>query len=267
VLAANMAETCKGVLPQVERSVEPDLLFPLLRWSDVSRWRATPSCHLLLAQDPDRRRGIDESTMRERYPRTFAYLSEFRERLAGRVAYRRYQSRAPFYSMYDVGPYTVAPTKVVWRRMDHRLSAAVVEPCDDPWLGLRPVVPQETCSLIAAASGDEAHYLCALLNSAVTNFIACSHSVRGGKGFGTPGMLDYLRLRQFQADDPRHRRLAELSRQAHAAAAAGEPTDDLQRAIDRSAADLSGLSTGQLAAIVGYASPVPRRETPRPRVP
>jgi hypothetical protein len=249
VLVANLAETSKGVLPRVERTIEPDLLYPLLRWSDVSRWRATPSCYLLLAQDPARRRGIDEPAMRERYPGTFAYLSEFRERLAARVAYRRYQSRAPFYSMYDVGPYTVAPIKVVWRRMDRRINAAVVEPCDDPWLGLRPVIPQETCSLIAAASGDEAHYLCALLNSAAANFIVCSHSVRGGKGFGTPGMLDYLRLRQFDPGDPRHRQLADLSRQAHAAAAAGDVSDELQTAIDRSAADLSGLSAAQLAAI------------------
>ena len=161
LLVANLAEKSKRTLPQVERTIEPDLLYPLLRWSDVSRWRATPSCYLLLAQDPAARRGIDERIMRDRYPRTLAYLNEFRETLARRVAYRRYQSRAAFYSMYNVGPYTVAPIKVVWRRMDRRLSAAVVEPCDDPWLGPRPLVPQETCSLVAAASSDEAHYLCA----------------------------------------------------------------------------------------------------------
>jgi hypothetical protein len=250
---ANLAETSKARLPRVERTVEPGLLYPLLRWSDVSRWRATPSCYLLLAQDPSRRRGIDEAVMREHYPGTFAYLSEFRERLVARVAYRRYQSRAAFYSMYDVGPYTVAPIKVVWRRMDRRITAAVVEPGDDPWLGRRPPVPQETCSLIAAASGDEAHYLCAVLNSAVANFIACSHAVRGGKGFGTPGMLDYLRLRQFRSSDPRQRRLADLSRQAHATAAAGAATDDLQTAIDRAAADFDGLSPAQLDAIRGAA--------------
>jgi hypothetical protein len=249
LLVANLAETSKRALPQVERTIEPDLLYPLLRWSDVSRWRATPSCYVLLAQDPAGRRGIDERIMRERYPRALAYLSEFRATLARRVAYRRYQSRAAFYSMYDVGPYTVAPIKVVWRRMDRRINAAVVEPCDDPWLGPRPVVPQETCSLVAATSGDEAHYLCALLNSALTNVIACSHCVRGGKGFGTPGMLDYLRLRQFQPSDPRHRQLADLSRQAHAAAAVGQVPDDLQTAIDRTAANLNGLSAAQLAAI------------------
>ena len=193
--------------------------------------------------------------MQQCYPAALAYLTEFRERLIQRVAYRRYQSRAPFYSVYDVGPYTVVPTKVVWRRMDRRINAAVVELRDDPWLGPRPVIPQETCSLIAAASSDEAHYLCALLNSAVANFIACSHAVRGGKGFGTPGMLDYLQLRRFQPSDPRHLQLANLSRKAHASAASGEPLDDLQVAIDQVGADLSGLpaerNRKQFAAGVG----------------
>ena len=32
--------------------------------------------------------------------------------------------------MYDVGPYTVAPIKVVWRRMDRRINAAVVGPVE-----------------------------------------------------------------------------------------------------------------------------------------
>ena len=46
----------KGTLPSVQRTIEPDLLYPLLRWSDVSRC-ATPSCYLLLAHNPARRMG------------------------------------------------------------------------------------------------------------------------------------------------------------------------------------------------------------------
>ena len=65
----------------------------------------------------------------ERYPRTLAYLERFRELLHRRAAYRRYQQSGPFYAMYNVGPYTVAPIKVVWRRMDRRINAAVVEFC------------------------------------------------------------------------------------------------------------------------------------------
>ncbi len=183
-----------------------------------TRWSARPSAHLLLAQDPQTRTGLDEGRFRRDYPRTFAYLKQFEPLLTARAAYRRYQDRQPFYSMYNVGPYTLAAAKVIWRRMDRKIRAAVVESLDDPLLGLRPVVPQETCVLIACASGDEAHYLCALLNSSLVHDLVTSHSVAGGKGFGTPSILDYLPLRKFDPRDARHGELALLSRRLHALA-------------------------------------------------
>jgi hypothetical protein len=187
--------------------------------------------------------------MRSRWPLAYAYLERFRAVLAGRSAYRRYQSDAAFYSMYDVGPYTLAPIKVVWRRMDRRINAAVVERHDDPRLGPKAVVPQETCVLIAADSPDEAHYLCAVLNGVVAGFLVGSHSVRGGKGFGTPSVLEYLRLRRFDAGEPIHTELAAAGRQAHRLAAEGRDLCDVQRAIDRLAARLWDLSDDDLRQV------------------
>jgi len=179
--------------------------------------------------------------MRERYPNALAYLEQFRDALVRRAAYRRYQSRAPFYSMYDVGPYTLASVKVVWRRMDRRINAAVVEPVADPRLGPRPIVPQETCVLVAVDSADEAHYLCAVLNSSLVGFLVASHSVRGGKGFGSPGMLDFLRIRRYDPGNPIHRELALASREAHRAAISGDDGSEIQDRIDRLTAQLWGL--------------------------
>ena len=249
VLVRNMAAKGKRRVASVEQVVEPDLVYPLLRWADVARYRARPSAHLLLAQDVHARRGIDETTMQGRYPKTYAYFERFSPLLARRAAYRRYQQRAAFYSMYNVGPYTVAPVKVVWRRMDRRMNAAVVEPLDDAVLGVRAVVPQETCVLVAAESPDEAHYLSAVMNSAVVGFLVTSHSVRGGKGFGSPGMLDFLRLKQFEPDNPIHRELASLSLQAHEAVERGDPVVEIQDRIDRSSGRLWGLDPGELDAI------------------
>ena len=161
----NVVEKCKKPVESVEAIIEPDLLYPLLRWSDLARYAPLPRYHLLLVQDCERRVGLDESFLKRRFPLTYAYLRQFETLLTSRAAYRRYQGGQPFYSMYNVGPYTMADYKVVWRRMDKRLNAAVVEPVDHPLLGRRPVVPQETCVLIACHSAEESHYLCAMLNS------------------------------------------------------------------------------------------------------
>jgi hypothetical protein len=250
----NVADRGKHALASTEQHVEPELVYPLLRWGDVQRWQARPSTHLLLVQDPATRRGLDLAQLQTRCPQTYAYLRGFRALLERRAAYRRYQGAGPFYAMYNVGPYTVAPWKVVWRRMDRRLRAAVAGQCEVPRAGLRPIVPQETCVLVAVDSAEEAHYLCALLNSSLSAFLAQSSSVDGGKGFGTPGMLDHLGLRRFDPADPRHAALAQCSQRAHAAAAQGADLDAIEAEVDRLVAELAGVNAaqaGRLRAAVG----------------
>ena len=248
VLIRNLATRGKRSVATVEEVIEPDLIYPLLRWSDVARYRAVPSAHLLLAQDVKTRRGIDQQTMADRYPRTHAYLKRFESCLLDRAAYKRYQQTAPFYSMYNVGPYTVAPVKVVWRRMDRRINAAVVEPLVDPLLGPRCVIPQETCVLIAADAPDEAHYVAAVLNSSIVGFLVTSHSVRGGKGFGTPSMLDFIRLPRFDPSDSRHLELAAAGKRAHRAVRDDKDPAPTQREIDSLAAQLWGVGPDQVAS-------------------
>lgn len=249
VLVRNLSAKGKRAVPSVRREIEAGLLYPLVRWSDVARYRAEPAAHILLVQDVHTRRGIDREIMLRDYPKTLAYLEQFRQLLCDRAAYRRYQERAEFYSMYNVGEYTVAPWKVVWRRMDRRINAAVVGRVDDPLLGSRAVIPQETCVLVAVDSSVEAHYLCAVLNSSVASFLVTSHSVRGGKGFGTPSMLDFLNVRRHDPADPRHAELAECSRQAHLQSASGQDIGEIQSRIDRLAARLWNLSPGELDSL------------------
>ncbi len=245
----NLSRQGKREVQSVETVVEPELLYPLLRWGDVARYRANPSAHLLLVQDPHTRRGIDEPTLAGRYPLTYEYLKRFEPLLASRAAYRRYQDGGPFYAMYNVGPYTLSAAKVVWRRMDRQTNAAVVEVLDDPRLGPRPVVPQETCVLVACDSADEAYYLCGLLNSSLVNFLVVAHSVRGGKGFGSPAVLDVLRLRRFDPENPCHRELAACCREAHKLPGEESTLAGLQRQMDTLAADLWGLTAADAAIV------------------
>ena len=134
----------------VETTLEPDLLYPLIRWSECLRYAATPSVYVILARDPRPAQASSKNALRRDYPQTYQYLKGFEKTLHS--TRQQFDSDidgiGPFYSMFAVGTYTLAPTKVVWRRMDRRITAAVVEEIDDPHLGKRPAIPQETCVLI-----------------------------------------------------------------------------------------------------------------------
>ena len=71
------------------------------------------------------------------YPQTRPYLQKFQELLTapGRLS----PLSGPEAVLLDVqrGPYTVAPIKVVWRRMDRQIRAAVVASVDNALLGRR----------------------------------------------------------------------------------------------------------------------------------
>ena len=248
----NLPGRSKQPLPAVRVSLEPELLYPLVRWSDVGRFRAEPSACLLLAQDPATRRGIDESRLKSDFPQTYAYLQQFEELLRRRAAYRRYQDSAPFYSMYNVGEYTITFHKVVWRRMDRAVRAAALAPVEVPLLGLRPVLCQETCAMIATESPEESHYLAAVLNSSLVGFLVQAHNVRGGKGFGSPGMVEYLGLRRFDGHNPVHRELADLGLAASKAAADGQDLLCLETAIDEKTAALYGIEASQVAQLADF---------------
>jgi hypothetical protein len=242
----NEAALGKSGLPAVEAWIEPDLVYPLLRWGDLRRYRAAPCGHLLLVQDPQTRRGLEEPELARRYPQTFAYLNHFRPNLLQRAAYRRYQQRGAFYSMYNVGPYTLAPIKVVWRRMTRRIEAAVVETHIAAPLGSRPVIPQETCVLLPADSTDEAYYLCALLNSGPAGFLVQSYSVAGGKGFGTPGILEFLPIGRYDAGNPLHQELSGCGRRCQQLAFEAADISAFETQIDRLVGQLWKLSEREL---------------------
>lgn len=217
VSVRNLGDVGRRKVETVEAQVESALVFPLLRWRDVDEFAARrPTTAILLPQDPIRRRGIDDETMRRDFPAALAYLRRFETTLRDRAAYRKFQSRAPFWSLYNVDEATFAPIKVVWRRMDSTIRAAVV-PFDAE--RDRPIIPQDTLSTVAVATLDEADYLAAVLNSTPIRRRVAASSVAGSKSFGSPGAFAALGVPRFVPTSPLCRALAELGRRRREEAA------------------------------------------------
>lgn len=253
LLIENLYDVGKIVVRQVQVSVEPDLVYPLLRGRDIAMWRAAPSDCILVAQDPATRKGYEESEMRVSWPLTYAYLRRFEKELRQRSGFRKYfEATDPFYSMYNVGPQTSAPLKVVWRELATGMAAAVCAPVASHALGERPCVPDHTVIAVSVQTACEGHYLCALLNSSPSRWIAQSYLHL----HASPHVLNHVKIPRFDGADRRHLRLAELSAEAHVATAGDEATiTSIQAEVDEVAAelwDIGGAEIRLLRDALGY---------------
>ncbi len=241
LVVRNITEGAKRQVEPVTADIEPDFVYPLLRPCDVQRWCARPSAHILMVQDPERRQGIDEDELQGRCPKTYAYLAHFKSILRerrDRGTRGIVEGGGPFYSMFSVGQYTLAPYKVVWTRIASDIITAVVK---------SEVIPQETITLIGAPLREEADYVCAVMNSTPFRFSAVAYSQTGGKSFGSPHILENIRIPKFSPDSNIHRKLASLGQQA--TSKHGENLKAIEQEIDEVAAQLWGITTKELKEI------------------
>ncbi len=215
-VVSNITQGAKRKVDSVQTAIEPDLLYPLLRGSDVRRWKADPKAHLLLTHLPGAGlKAIPEDEMKTRYPKTYQYLKRFEEALRERKSrgvVDMIKAGAPFYTMFAVGEYTFAPYKVVWTRIA-KIEAAAVSNFEG-----KPVVPQETISLVPCAAEEESHYIAGMINSSIFQYAAASYSQAGGKSMGSMHVLRNIRIPRFDSKSGLHRHLAELSEKTHEAA-------------------------------------------------
>jgi len=248
LVVSNVIERAKRKVPQTQAAVEEDLIFPLLRGSDVSRWSNSTKLSILLThRRGERLKAIPEIEMQAEYPRAFAYLKHFEDMLQKRAALQRYfKADAPFYSIFNIGDYTFAPWKVVWREVANDLDAAVIGESNG-MAGRKPVIPDHTCILVACENRKEAHYLCATLNSGPARLVIRNYIVL----HPDPHVLDNVKVPKFSPTNRIHTRLAELSEAAHKAAAKGETAEvrQIEKQVDHWTVKLWGLTDEELAEI------------------
>jgi hypothetical protein len=249
ILADNLPELGKRKISKVEERIEANLLFPAVRGRDIKRWNAKPEIYALIVQDPRKRLGYEEEWMKINLPRTFGYLHRFKELLLSRPNYWKYFSKesidnkdvseklkehhkyvrplgkkvrngkelyvfqvsnAPFYTMFNIGEQSFAPYKVVWKRMANDLEAVVLSKVETP-IGEKDAIPTDTNSLIPFTSEEEAHYVCAILNSSPVRFCVRSYS-SAGRGFGAPSIVKHFGMPKYGRSHEGHREVSELSK-------------------------------------------------------
>jgi len=243
----------KKEVKQVKVVLEDFFLYPLVKSQHIKKWRINGYIYTLQMQDPVKRVGYDESWVKVNFPKTYSHLKSFEKLLLHRAAYKKYMSarNVPFYTMYNVGEYTYAPFKVVWNQMGNRLTACVLSLADDPFVGKKMILPEHVLAFMPTDNEDEAHYLCAILNSSIADLIL--RSIAGGtKSFGTPKIIeDTLNLKKYDATNKLHIKLATLSKKAHNLAQQNQKEElkKVEEEIDKTVAQLYGITEKELKEV------------------
>ena len=79
LVISNLHDIGKIKVKSESATVEPDLVFPLLRGRDVARWKAQPEYSILVPQDPAQpSRGYPIMELQTELPKTHAFLQNLK---------------------------------------------------------------------------------------------------------------------------------------------------------------------------------------------
>jgi hypothetical protein len=250
-ITKGMKKGVKKIKPPV--AIEDFFVFPLIKTQHLSKWKLKGYVYTLQMQDPKKRIGYDERWVKVNFPKTYGYLKGFEDVIRKRSSrvVRQLMEKGPFYSMYAVSKYTFSPYKVVWNQMGSKLSACVISSVNDEFLGEKMVLPEHVLAFIPTDNDNEAHFICAVLNSSVVDLAI--RSIAGGtKSFGTPKIVENtIRMPKFDTNNENHSKLVELSKKAHEIAPKEEATElrEVEEVIDRKVANLFGLNEEEVEEV------------------
>jgi hypothetical protein len=123
-----------------------------------------------------------------------------------------------FYSLFETGPFLLAPYKVVWKEISTTLSCAVQEPINVNG-HTSVVIPDHKLVVVPFEEREPAYFLCAALNSSISRYLAATYII--GTQIGTH-ILEHLKVPLFDASVALHQKIARLSEDCHKAVANGD---------------------------------------------
>lgn len=235
IVIQNQHDRGKSEIKSVKTSIESDLIFPAVTGGDILKFGIKSNFHILITQDPVKRMGYKEEWLSSKYPLTYAYIVQFKNFLLKRALYKKYFCKdgkpfAPFYSQYNISEKTFAKYRVTWKAMASKMSAVVLSNVKTDY-GTKSIISTKVTSFIPTADKSEAHYLCAILNSELVNDFISSFSA-AGRGFGTPSVMENLAIPKFDEKNKIHKKLSELSEEAHEKVKRNADITDIQNEIN-----------------------------------
>lgn len=216
----NSPESSRKDIPLVDNfPIEKELIYPLVRGKDIQKWRYKLPLNIVVPYHENMKEVYTKQELYEKYPLTYKYFynhyysKEFIEILLNRATYKKhyghiYKGEAyPEYVLYNIGSYTSAPFKVIWKALQQKGMAATVISSSRNKL----IIPDHNLLMIPLYNEEEAYYVAAVLNSEIVGEFIDSYI----SWFKSSHILSHIKIPEFIENNSLHKELATLSKKAH----------------------------------------------------
>lgn len=231
---SNDSSLSRKAVKKYRALIEDELIYPILRGSDISKWQANPEYSSIIPYHKDGS-WIDEDELKTKYPNAYKYFFKTDEQIAlslkTRAIYQKHLAgiNAPIYALYDIGSYTFSPYKVVWKALASGMIACVISLKDSTSeIVNNMIIPDHNVLMVPIDDRDEAYYLSGVINSAIVNEFVTSYI----SWFYSSHILERLRIPKFDKNNSNHLKISQLSIKAHMSTSQSE-TEAIEDEINK----------------------------------
>lgn len=207
-------------------TIEGTFVYPMLGGRNIQRWKVVSNEFMLVPHKIDTPYGLDETILATEAPQTYMWLEYYRDGLlATRIQNGKFYNpdTQPWYRLDNVGDYTFADYKVIWKEQASSFAAVAIgnySSLPNADLDLfdkkdKPVVVDSKVLMLATETMEEAYYVSAILNSKSIRDIIDAYSVGLNRGVD---VLKNIRIPKYDMNDSLHIKIARKSENIHQAA-------------------------------------------------
>ncbi|MBQ3270794.1 MAG: SAM-dependent DNA methyltransferase [Clostridia bacterium] len=221
--------------------VEEAFVFPMLGGRNIAKWKVKSNEFMLVPHTSLHKYGIPEKELAKLAPHTLQWLEYYREELLDtRIQNGKFFNAKtnPFYRLDNVGEYTYAPYKVLWKEQTGSMSAVVVStylnsiPHADPDLFSKDkvIVVDSKVLMLGVYNEMEAYFVCGIINAPIVTEVVDGYAISTNRGVD---VLKYIAIPEFNPSDARHVRIASISKSIHEAVRIGAKYDELENQLSK----------------------------------
>lgn len=203
--------------------VEETFVFPMLGGRNIGKWQIKSNEFILVPHTVEYKYGIPVKELEKIAPKTSEWLYFYHdELLASRIQNGKFFNPAtqPYYRLDNVGEYTYAPYKVLWKEQTGSMSAVVIGsyfesiPNADKTLfsADKTIVVDSKVLMLGLFDFDEANYICGILNAKDVVMVIDGYAISTNRGVD---VLKYLAIPKYDFTNNIHKNIAKLSKDIH----------------------------------------------------